>query len=67
MSNILLLIGIIGIVLSQLPLWSVEITFGCQLFPIQHNLRKEVKNNGKYKRHQKQNKTAHILEECLSS
>ena len=40
-----MLIGIIGIFSSQLPLWKVDSTFGCQLFPIQHNLRKEVKMN----------------------
>ena len=39
-----MLIGIIGIFSSQLPLWKVDSTFGCQLFPIQHNSRKEVKN-----------------------
>ena len=38
-----MLIGIIGIFSSQLPLWKVDSTFGCQLFPIQHNSRKEVK------------------------
>ena len=38
-----MLIGIIGIFSSQMPLWKVDSTFGCQLFPIQHNLRKEVK------------------------
>ena len=34
---------IIGIISSQLPLWKVDSTFGCQLFPTQHNLQNEVK------------------------